>query len=131
MAYNCSLLAELIFSYLSQHRKMLPSIPFEDMSAEVRRDIRERDRLTIAALDRRSCPETAVLSDIAAQSLGLQHRLEDLLLSTTSMAIPTADRTLNITSLRLAIAAAAAIFDRATTAAGYVWAAAVADFSSC
>ncbi len=91
---------------------------FEEQSAQDLRDTRDRYRRAIASLDR-SKPENQVLAELAAQSLDLQHKLEDLVLAHKTAATPATALPLCIDGLRSGSVAAANIFGRATAAAKY------------
>ncbi len=91
---------------------------FDDLSEQERRDIRDRYRRAIAALDKTK-PETQVLSDIASQSLDLQLRLEDLFIAVKGTTSPPTAIEKCLAGVRASATAASTIFGKATAAARY------------
>ncbi len=96
----------------------MPELPVESLDAQQRCDLRDRHHCVLASFDR-SRPESQVLGEIAARSLGLQHKLEDLLFAIKSVANPPPSLLSAVTGVRASVTDAAAVFGLSTAAARY------------
>jgi len=103
------------------------ALPFEEATAELRREVRERHHRIIASLPRQA-PTQVFLADVAGQSLDLSIKLEDVIMSLSTITIdpPAADRNAHqrkldtaLGLLRTAQPVAAAVFGRTTAACKY------------